>query len=81
MKQSLKPMKTTINLFVIACLLLISFTGNSQSRQDKQVLINIGNENVTVKEFMDVYNKNNVNVEVLDKNRWKNTLSFTSTSS
>ncbi len=67
MKQSLKPMKTTINLFVIACLLLISFTGNSQSRQDKQVLINIGNENVTVKEFMDVYNKNNVNVEVLDK--------------
>jgi peptidyl-prolyl cis-trans isomerase SurA len=67
MKQLFKPMKTTIKLFTIACLLFISFTGNTQSRLDKQVLINIGNENVTVKEFMDVYNKNNVNVEVLDK--------------
>jgi peptidyl-prolyl cis-trans isomerase SurA len=67
MKKSLKPMKTIFKLLAVACILMIPFLGSTQSRLDKQVLINIGNENVTVKEFMDVYNKNNINVEVIDK--------------
>ena len=39
----------------------------AQNKLDKKVLITIADDEVTVKEFMDVYSKNNVSNEVIDK--------------
>lgn len=39
----------------------------AQSKNDKEVLMTIGNEKVTVKEFSDVYYKNNLKGEVIEK--------------
>lgn len=41
--------------------------GQAQNKLDNKVLMTIADEQVTVKEFMDVYSKNNVNNEVIDK--------------
>ncbi len=60
-------MKKNISRFVLALLIALPLVVIPQSKLDNQTLITIGNEKVTVKEFMDVYQKNNVNVEVLDK--------------
>ena len=37
----------------------------AQSQED--VLLNIEDHNITVSEFMDIYNKNNVEIESVDK--------------
>ena len=39
----------------------------AQSKLDKQVLMTIGNEAITVKDFTDVYYKNNLKSEVIEK--------------
>ena len=40
---------------------------NAQSKLDNQVLMTIGNEDITVKEFTDVYYKNNLKSDVIEK--------------
>lgn len=51
----------------LASLLVPTLILNAQSKNDKEVLMNIGNEKVTVKEFSDVYYKNNLKSEVIEK--------------
>lgn len=53
----------------ILLLLFLSLTGalSAQQSLDKKVLMQVGNEKVTVKEFMDVFTKNNVQNELIDK--------------
>ncbi|MBR3491662.1 MAG: peptidylprolyl isomerase [Bacteroidales bacterium] len=40
---------------------------NAQSKLDKQVLMTIGDQDITVKEFCDVYYKNNLKSDVIEK--------------
>lgn len=51
-----------LTVFVVSCLGL-----SAQSKLDRQVLMTIGDQKVTVKEFTDVYNKNNMKNDVVDK--------------
>lgn len=59
-------MTTKLKLFMVAFLLPL-FGLQAQSKLDNKVLITIGDEKITVKEFIDVYNKNNVDNEVIEK--------------
>ena len=56
-----------LRIIVLATLLGSALAACSQSNLDKQVLMTIGDTPVTVKEFTDVYNKNNLKSEVIDK--------------
>lgn len=60
-------MKKKISTFALALLFLIPVPGEAQGRLDRQTLLTIGDEKITVKEFMDVYQKNNTQVEAIDK--------------
>lgn len=51
----------------MATLLSPSLFVSAQSKLDKQVLMTIGDTPVTVKEFTDVYSKNNLKGDVIDK--------------
>lgn len=62
MKQT-KFLKT----FVLASLLIPACCLNAQSKLDKEVLMTIGKEKVTVKDFTDVYYKNNLKSDVIEK--------------
>lgn len=53
-------------LAIVACA-LFNIQGFAQSKLDKKVLMTIGDKPVTVKEFTDVYNKNNLKEEVIEK--------------
>ncbi|MBQ6770587.1 MAG: peptidylprolyl isomerase [Bacteroidales bacterium] len=53
--------------FVLVSVLMPTLCMNAQSKLDKEVLMTIGNEKVTVKEFTDVYYKNNLKSEVIEK--------------
>lgn len=46
-------------IFMIFAFVLFVNTGTAQSKLDKKTLLTIGNEKITVGEFMRVYNKNN----------------------
>ena len=53
---------------VVAAFFVVAFLGASaQSKLDKKVLMTIGDQKVTVKEFTDVYNKNNMKSDVIEK--------------
>ena len=53
---------------VVTAVFVVSFLGvTAQSKLDKKVLMTIGNQKVTVKEFTDVYNKNNMRSDVIEK--------------
>ena len=52
---------------MLTSILMSAFGLNAQSKLDKQVLMTIGDEKVTVKDFTDVYYKNNLKSEVLEK--------------
>ena len=52
---------------VLALLVAMSVNVSAQSKLDKKVLMTIGNEKVTVKEFTDIYAKNNLKSEVIEK--------------
>ena len=54
-------------MFLLASILMPTFFANAQSKLDKQVLMTIGDRDVTVKEFTDVYDKNNLKSEVIEK--------------
>lgn len=51
---------------VLATMLSV-MTVSAQSKLDKQVLMTIGGQPVTVKEFCDVYSKNNLSGDAIDK--------------
>jgi peptidyl-prolyl cis-trans isomerase SurA len=62
-------MKKT-NVFKVLALVVLSSLSlmlTAQSKLDKQVLMTIGDTPVTVKEFCDVYTKNNLKSDVVDK--------------
>ena len=54
-------------VIVLIAFVVLSINGFSQSKFDKQVLMTIGNQKVTVKEFTDVYTKNNLKSDVIEK--------------
>ena len=54
-------------MFVLAAFIMPAFFANAQSKLDKQVLMTIGDQDVTVKEFCDVYYKNNLKSDVIEK--------------
>ena len=56
-----------LKLFALASLILPAFFANAQSKLDNQVLMTIGGQEITVKEFTDVYYKNNLKNEVIEK--------------
>ena len=60
-------MRTTIRIFMLSLLIGSAFLLQAQNKLDKKVLMTIAEEPVTVKEFMDVYGKNNVNNQVIDQ--------------
>lgn len=53
-------------LAIVACT-LFTIQASAQSKLDNKVLMTIGNQTVTVKEFTDVYTKNNLKDEVVEK--------------
>ena len=56
-----------LKMFVLAALITPTLFANAQSKLDKQVLMTIGGQDVTVKEFTDVYYKNNLKSDVIEK--------------
>ena len=56
-----------LKMFVLAAFVMPALFANAQSKLDKQVLMTIGNQDVTVKEFCDVYYKNNLKSDVIEK--------------
>lgn len=56
-----------LKTFVLASLVMPALFANAQSKLDKQVLMTIGDEEITVKEFSDVYYKNNLKSDVIEK--------------
>jgi peptidyl-prolyl cis-trans isomerase SurA len=56
-----------LKAIVLALVLMPTVFANAQSKIDKQVLMTIGDQNITVKEFCDVYYKNNLKSDVIEK--------------
>ena len=56
-----------LKAIVLALVLMPTAFANAQSKIDKQVLMTIGDQNITVKEFCDVYYKNNLKSDVIEK--------------
>lgn len=52
---------------MIATVLILGLNANAQSKLDKKVLMTIGDQQVTVKDFTDVYNKNNLKGDIIEK--------------
>ena len=56
-----------LKTFLLASLAMPTIFAQAQSKLDKQVLMTIGDQDVTVKEFCDVYYKNNLKNDVIEK--------------
>lgn len=56
-----------LKAMVLAAVALPSLCINAQSKLDKEVLMTIGDKPVLVQEFVEVYDKNNVKSDVVDK--------------
>ena len=56
-----------LKMFVLAAFIMPVCFANAQSKSDKQVLMTIGDQNITVKDFCDVYYKNNLKSDVIEK--------------
>ena len=56
-----------LKVFVLASFVMPALFANAQAKLDKQVLMTIGDQDVTVKEFCDVYYKNNLKSDVIEK--------------
>jgi peptidyl-prolyl cis-trans isomerase SurA len=54
-------------MFVLASFVMPALFANAQSKLDKQVLMTIGDQDITAKEFCDVYYKNNLKSDVIEK--------------
>ena len=61
--------KNLAKLFIIGVIALLSsnFTNAQDFSSDNRTLMTIGGDDISVAEFMNVYMKNNVNGDVLDK--------------
>ncbi|MDO8898534.1 MAG: peptidylprolyl isomerase, partial [Bacteroidales bacterium] len=60
-------MKKMTHSFILVAAIILNFAAFGQKKADNKVLMQIGSEKVMVKEFMDVFTKNNVQNEVIDK--------------
>lgn len=56
----------SLRLAIVAVFVVSSLAVSAQSKLDKKVLMTIGDQKITVKEFTDVYNKNNLKGDVVD---------------
>ena len=56
-----------LKMFALVALIAPTLCLNAQSKLDKKVLMTIGDQPVTVKEFNDVYTKNNLKGDVVEK--------------
>ena len=56
-----------LKMFVLASFIMPTLFANAQTKLDKQVLMTIGDQDITVKEFCDVYYKNNLKSDVIEK--------------
>ena len=56
-----------LKMFVLASLIMPAFFAQAQSKIDNQVLMTIGDQDITVKDFTDVYYKNNLKSDVIEK--------------
>ncbi len=56
-----------LKMFLLASFVMPTFFANAQSKTDKKVLMTIGDRDITVKEFCDVYYKNNLKSDVIEK--------------
>lgn len=56
-----------LKMFVLAAFVMPTLCLSAQSKLDKKVLMTIGDQPVTVKEFNDVYTKNNLKGDVVEK--------------
>ena len=67
-----------IKIFIAPIFLAFSlYTAFGQDNNEK-TLLTVGNEKVSVDEFKRIYLKNNQMVGDMDKNRWMNTLTYSS---
>ena len=60
-------MRRSISFSLLVVIALLCGSSFAQSKLDKKVLMTIGGKPVTVKEFTDVYNKNNLKDDVIEK--------------
>jgi len=58
--------RISVKIFVFALAALITISVQAQ-KEDKRVLISIDDEEISVSEFLNVYQKNNVNTDLSDK--------------
>ena len=56
-----------LKMFVLAAFVMPALCVNAQSKLDNKVLMTIGDQPVTVKEFNEVYTKNNLKGDVVEK--------------
>ncbi len=56
-----------LKMFLLASFVMPTLFANAQSKLDKQVLMTIGDQDITVKDFCDVYYKNNLKSDVVEK--------------
>ena len=56
-----------LKMFMLASLIMPAFFAQAQSKTDKEVLMTIGDQSITVKDFTDVYYKNNLKSDVIEK--------------
>ena len=56
-----------LKLFALASFVVPALFATAQSKLDKQVLMTIGDQDITAKEFCDVYYKNNLKSDVIEK--------------
>ena len=56
-----------LKMFLLASFVMPALFASAQSKLDNQVLMTIGNQDITVKEFTDVYYKNNLKSDVIEK--------------
>ena len=56
-----------LKLFALASFVVPTLFATAQSKLDKQVLMTIGDQDITAKEFCDVYYKNNLKSDVIEK--------------
>ena len=56
-----------LKMFVLASMMMPAIMVCAQSKLDKQVMMTIGDQDITVKEFCDVYYKNNLKSDVIEK--------------
>lgn len=60
-------MKKMFRSLLVLMAVMLGMSAMAQHKNDRKVLMQIGEEKVTVKEFMDVFTKNNVQNELIDK--------------